>query len=132
MEMYKVGVITDGELGCNFALNLSSKGYSAVVYNTDVDSMTRENINNYVKKTQKNGISVATSTEMLINLINNPRIIFIISRKSLYAENILQELFELLESNDIIVLSPASASFDMYKNFEVRGNHFKELVNNLK
>ncbi len=103
MEMYKVGVITDGELGCNFALNLSSKGYSAVVYNTDVDSMTRENINNYVKKTQKNGISVATSTEMLINLINNPRIIFIISRKSLYAENILQELFELLESNDIIV-----------------------------
>ena len=36
------------------------------------------------------------------------------------------------QSNDIIVLSPASASFDMYKNFEVRGNHFKELVNNLK
>ncbi len=35
-------------------------------------------------------------------------------------------------SNDIVVLSPASASFDMYKNFEVRGNHFKELVNNLK
>lgn len=36
------------------------------------------------------------------------------------------------KSNDIVVLSPASASFDMYKNFEVRGNHFKELVNNLK
>ena len=36
------------------------------------------------------------------------------------------------QSNDIVVLSPASASFDMYKNFEVRGNHFKELVNNLK
>lgn len=38
----------------------------------------------------------------------------------------------IAKSNDIIVLSPASASFDMYKNFEVRGNHFKELVNNLK
>ena len=36
------------------------------------------------------------------------------------------------KSNDIVVLSPASASFDMYKNFEVRGNHFKKLVNNLK
>lgn len=36
------------------------------------------------------------------------------------------------KSNDIVVLSPASASFDMYKNFEVRGNHFKELVNTLK
>lgn len=36
------------------------------------------------------------------------------------------------QSNDIIVLSPASASFDLYKNFEVRGNHFKGLVKNLK
>ncbi len=32
---------------------------------------------------------------------------------------------------DIVFMSPASASFDMYKNFEVRGNHFKELVNAL-
>jgi len=38
----------------------------------------------------------------------------------------------IAKSDDIVVLSPASASFDMYKNFEVRGNHFKELVNNLK
>ncbi len=38
----------------------------------------------------------------------------------------------IAKSNDIVVLSPASASFDMYKNFEVRGNHFKELVNNLR
>ncbi len=32
---------------------------------------------------------------------------------------------------DIVAMSPASASFDMYKNFEQRGNYFKELVNNL-
>jgi UDP-N-acetylmuramoylalanine--D-glutamate ligase len=32
-------------------------------------------------------------------------------------------------SGDIIILSPASASFDMYKNFEQRGNHFKNIVN---
>ena len=38
----------------------------------------------------------------------------------------------IAKSNDIVVLSPASASFDMYKNFEVRGNHFKELVNSLR
>ena len=29
---------------------------------------------------------------------------------------------------DIVSLSPASASFDSYPNFEVRGRHFKELV----
>lgn len=32
---------------------------------------------------------------------------------------------------DIITLSPACASFDSYPNFEARGKHFKELVNQL-
>lgn len=35
-------------------------------------------------------------------------------------------------AGDIVILSPASTSFDMFKNFEERGNTFKELVNNLK
>ncbi len=34
-------------------------------------------------------------------------------------------------SGDIVSLSPASASFDLYKNFEQRGNHFKDIVLNL-
>ncbi|KMT22351.1 UDP-N-acetylmuramoyl-L-alanine--D-glutamate ligase [Clostridium cylindrosporum] len=32
---------------------------------------------------------------------------------------------------DVIILSPACASFDMFKNFEERGNKFKEIVNEL-
>ena len=32
---------------------------------------------------------------------------------------------------DVVSLSPASASFDMYPGFEARGRHFKELVNGL-
>ena len=35
------------------------------------------------------------------------------------------------EDGDIVTLSPASASFDKYKNFELRGKHFKELVESL-
>ncbi len=35
---------------------------------------------------------------------------------------------KIAEQGDIVFMSPASASFDMYPNFEVRGNHFKELV----
>ncbi len=31
-------------------------------------------------------------------------------------------------SGDIVSLSPASASFDLYRNFEERGRHFKKLV----
>lgn len=35
------------------------------------------------------------------------------------------------KSGDNVIMSPASASFDMYKDFEERGNYFKELVNNI-
>ena len=38
---------------------------------------------------------------------------------------------EIAQDGDIVFMSPASASFDMYKNFEVRGNHFRDLVNGL-
>ena len=36
------------------------------------------------------------------------------------------------EEGDIVSLSPASASFGLYKNFEERGNHFKSIVKSLK
>lgn len=39
---------------------------------------------------------------------------------------------EKAQPNDIVVLSPASTSFDMFKNFEERGKLFKKLVNELK
>ena len=39
---------------------------------------------------------------------------------------------ERAENGDIVSLSPASASFGLYKNFEERGNHFKSIVNALK
>ena len=38
---------------------------------------------------------------------------------------------ELASEGDIITLSPACASFDMFKNFAIRGNVFKDIVNNL-
>ena len=38
---------------------------------------------------------------------------------------------DVAEVGDIITLSPACASFDMYPNFMVRGNEFKDIVNRL-
>lgn len=35
-------------------------------------------------------------------------------------------------SGDVVLLSPASTSFDMFRNFEERGNLFKKLVNELE
>jgi len=37
----------------------------------------------------------------------------------------------LAQSGDVVLLSPACASFDWFKNFEQRGQVFKELVKNL-
>lgn len=36
------------------------------------------------------------------------------------------------EENDVVLLSPASASWDMYKSYEIRGDEFKTLVNRLE
>ena len=39
---------------------------------------------------------------------------------------------KIANPGDIVTLSPACASFDMFPNFEVRGNKYKEIVNNIK
>ncbi|MGI5959499.1 MAG: UDP-N-acetylmuramoyl-L-alanine--D-glutamate ligase [Massiliimalia sp.] len=50
--------------------------------------------------------------------------------------NTLEEAVEaarkLAKPGDVVTLSPASASFDLYLNFEQRGNHYKSIVNGLK
>lgn len=43
-------------------------------------------------------------------------------------EEAVQKAAAIAGQGDIVFMSPASASFDMYPNFEVRGNHFKDLV----
>lgn len=45
-------------------------------------------------------------------------------------EDAVEKLREISEPGDCSLLSPACASFDAFKNFEVRGERFVELVNN--
>lgn len=55
--------------------------------------------------------------------------------KIINVENMEQAVSAAAENakrGDIVSLSPASASFGLYKNFEERGNHFKSIVNGLK
>ena len=46
-------------------------------------------------------------------------------------EEAVKKADEIAAEGDIVSLSPACASFDLYRMFEDRGNHFKKLVNEL-
>lgn len=47
-------------------------------------------------------------------------------------EECVRESFRIAKSGDTVLLSPACASWDMYSNFEQRGDHFKSCVNDLE
>jgi UDP-N-acetylmuramoylalanine--D-glutamate ligase len=47
-------------------------------------------------------------------------------------EDAVERSREIAQSGDGVLLSPACASYDMFKNFEERGNVFKAAVDELK
>ena len=56
----------------------------------------------------------------------------LVLRRAATLEEAVTMAHELAKAGDIVSLSPASASFDCYPNFEVRGQCYKALVNGLK
>ncbi len=63
----------------------------------------------------------------LLNVDNKNLDIF----KTTSLEEAISKAKEVSKKGDVVLFSPASASFDMFKNFEERGNKFKDLVNKL-
>lgn len=47
------------------------------------------------------------------------------------AKDAVQSAFHFANKGDVVLLSPACASFDLFKNYEDRGNQFKEAVKEL-
>ncbi len=58
-----------------------------------------------------------------------------INKKCIVLDNLLEstkKAYEISNEGDVILLSPACASWDQYKTFEERGEEFKKIVNELK
>ena len=49
-----------------------------------------------------------------------------------YLKDSFEKITEIMQKDDIVLLSPASASWDQYKECEVRGDEFKKLVWSIK
>jgi UDP-N-acetylmuramoylalanine--D-glutamate ligase len=47
------------------------------------------------------------------------------------AEDAVQKAYSVSAKGDVVLLSPACASFDLFKNYEDRGDQFKKAVREL-
>jgi UDP-N-acetylmuramoylalanine--D-glutamate ligase len=50
---------------------------------------------------------------------------------ALSAEEAVKKATDFAEAGDVVLLSPCCASFDLFKNYEDRGEQFKAAVRNL-
>ena len=46
-------------------------------------------------------------------------------------ENAVKKAYKIAQEKDVVLLSPACASFDQFKSFEERGDQFKKFVEEL-
>lgn len=103
-------------------LNLIIGGYDR----GDDFSLLFKNLNNKVK----NIFVMGETQEKIMNIARNFNFCNIYKVKDM--GEAVKKSYELSNSGDYILLSPACASWDMYENFELRGIDFKNKIKKLK
>ena len=73
-------------------------------------------------------VCLGKSNEKLINFFK-PHIQNIVEAES--AEEAVEKAVKLASDNSVVLLSPACASFDLFKNYEDRGTKYKEAIYNI-
>lgn len=85
-------------------------------------------LNEFIRVRVKHIVLIGEATDMLLQAFN--QVTEVTAATSL--EEAVSFAFEIATEGDTVLLSPACASFDMFTDFEHRGNVFKQAVMNLK
>lgn len=91
--------------------------------NADYSQLGNEIANSKVKT----AILIGKTGPRIKSKINNTNLKIIDTCKSL--DEVVQKVKEEAKPGDVVLLSPASASFDWFSNYKERGNQFKEKIN---
>jgi UDP-N-acetylmuramoylalanine--D-glutamate ligase len=85
-------------------------------------------IENEVRKFVKHIVAVGSSKDKVYDFFKN----IVPVTKAEGFEDAVRQAYSRAEKNNIVLLSPACASFDMFESYEHRGKEFKRIVNELK
>ena len=86
-----------------------------------------ERIKNLVEEKVKKIYAIGSSAEKVYNFFHN----IVKVELKISIEEVINSASKEARDGDVVLLSPACASFDMFDNYEHRGKIFKEAVNNL-
>lgn len=64
--------------------------------------------------------------------IKNPKPHLLLLEGATSMHQVVEAAYKFAKPGDVVLLSPACKSFDMFKNYKDRGNQFKDQVHNLK
>lgn len=101
-----------------------------VILGGSYKNVSYELIGKYLKNSNIIPIVQGETKEEIKAALNKTNVKNILESNSI--KEALRLVTKLAQAGDIVLLSPACASFDQYENFEKRGDQFKEYVNGLK
>ena len=112
----------------HFALNSFNERVNIILGGSDKGEDFGVLTDDLNQKADKIFLIGATRRKMLDEFIGVKRDIILCAD----LEDSIEKAFYLAKKNGVVILSPACASFDMFDDFEDRGNKFKEIVWKIK